>query len=341
MKDLYIKVPKAVAEKLRQRFVCDGVLDRRRVVLREGDFILLPVVRSVSVEGGVISRRKSRVSAFKPRSLREALRGRLAGKDLRLFPSAFDVVGDVAVLDLPEALLKRRRLIANALLRTFSSIRVVALKVSPVSSDYRVRGVRVIGGENRTLTVHKEYGCLYRVDVSSMYFSPRLGGERMRVASKVEDGERVLVMFAGIGPYAVLIARKRRPREVVAVELNPKAVGFMRENVRLNKVGGVVSVFEGDVRVVVPNLGRFDRIVMPLPKDAGDFLDVALPASNKNGVVHFYDFAATSDESGEKVKDICRRLGYRIRVLESVYCGSYSPILSRTCVDFKILGRNR
>lgn len=340
-KGRYVKTAREKAEDVRRRLLSLSVLDKDRGIIRDDEFIYFPVLRAVSLPGCVVVRKKACMFKARPRSLRDALRERLSESELALLPSAFDLVGDIAVLDLPDVLLKRSRVIANALLGTFRNIHVVAVKVSPVSLEYRVRGVKVIAGEKRTVTVHKEHGRLYKVDVSSVYFSPRLGGERMRVASKVMDGERVLVMFAGIGPYVILIARKRRPREVVAVELNPKAVDFMRENVALNKVGGVVKVVEGDVRNVVPNLGRFDRIIMPLPKDAGDFLDVALPAANKNCVVHFYNFASTTEESAKKAAVLCRKLGYRVKILDAVYCGSYSPELSRVCVDFKVLGRNK
>jgi tRNA G37 N-methylase Trm5 len=78
---------------------------------------------------------------------------------------------------------------------------------------------------------------------------------------------------------------------------------------------------------------------MPLPKYAGDFLDVALPVARKNGIIHFYDFAEKPEESAERVRQLCRSLGYKIRVINAVVCGSYSPRISRVCVDFKVLGR--
>ncbi|MCX6695353.1 MAG: hypothetical protein NTU61_03570 [Candidatus Altiarchaeota archaeon] len=110
----------------------------------------------------------------------------------------------------------------------------------------------------------------------------------------------------------------------------------MNENVKLNKLGNVV-VIEGDVKKEAPKLeGRFDRIIMPLPKDAGSFLDVSLPLLKKSGMVHFYDFARTPEDSANKVKKITSDLGYEIKVVEALECGSYSPCLSRMCVDFKI-----
>jgi len=336
--DLYVKAPKQAAESVRRRLIVSGVFDGGREIVREGGFILFPVLQDASVEGCPLVRKKPVYADLRPRSLRGALEGRLSESELRLLPSSFDVIGDIAVIEIPDGLLHLKNVVGEALLRAFSSIRVAAMKSSPVSTEFRVRGLEVIAGENRTVTLHREFGCVYRLDVASAYFSPRLGGERMRVAGKVSEGERVLVMFAGVGPYAILIAKTRSPAVVVAVELNPLAVDFMEENARINKVN--VNCILGDVRAVVPSLGLFDRIVMPLPKDAGNFLDVALPALCAGGVVHFYDFAEKPGDSAERVAVLCGRLGYEMEVLDSVCCGSFSPKLNRVCVDFKVVGKN-
>ena len=333
---LYVKVPRLKAECVREKLLSRCVFDKTRRILAESDFILLPVNEKISIRGCSFVQRKSPSIQLKPQSLFEALAGKLTPLELQALPSGFDVIGDIAIIELPDLLLKEKKTIAQALLSTFSHLKVVALKSSPVSTQYRVRGICVIAGEKRTVTVHREYGCLYKLDVASAYFSPRLGNERMRVARKVKEGERVLVLFAGVGPYAILIAKTRKPLEVVAVELNPAAVSFMKENARINKVN--IRVIEGDVRAVVPELGTFDRVIMPLPKDAGDFLDVALPKARANGVVHFYDFAEKPADSARKVQELCIKLGYRIRILEAVVCGSYSPHINRVCVDFKVCG---
>ncbi|MDD5111171.1 MAG: class I SAM-dependent methyltransferase family protein [Candidatus Altiarchaeota archaeon] len=339
MDSLYVKVKRKVAEEARIGLLKKGAFDNGRRVIAEGDNILFPITKRTPVRGGVIVKRKAPALASRPRSLAEALSGVLSEGELALLPSGFDVVGDIAILELPAGLLKKKKVIGNTLLKTFSNLKVAALKTAPVSTEYRVRGVEVVAGEKRTFTIHTEYGCRYRLDVSKDYFSPRLGTERMRVASQVKAGERVLVMFAGVGPYAVLIAKQRSPKEVVAIELNPDAARFMAENASLNKAR-ILSI-QGDVRDATPLLGKFDRIVMPLPKDACDFLDVALPALSRNGIVHFYDFAGSPDESARKVASLCKKLGYRIKVLDAVACGSYSPQLGRVCVDLKILGKNK
>jgi len=323
----YLKVPKNRAEEIRLRLAESGGLDTGRVIERDQDFIYLPVKNRKKVAGCEVVERKPAYKEKRPRSLREA-----AGGDTQA-PTSFDIVGDIAILEFDEDYKGGKEEVADALLNTFSNISVVVEKSAKVSGEYRIRGIGHLAGEKRTTAVHTEYGCRYRVDVARDYFSPRLGTERMRVAGKVEEGERVLVLFAGVGPYTVLIAKKRKPKDVVAVELNPHAAEALRENARINKVA--VKVVEGDAREVTPGLGKFDRIVMPLPKDAGDFLDAALPALKKGGVVHFYTFAHDEKEAHAAVEEKTELLGYKVKIQETVECGSYSPCLARYCVDFK------
>ena len=275
----------------------------------------------------------------RPRSLADALRDKLNPDELAMVPRSFDIIGDIAILEIPWELKYKQELIGNVLISTFKNIRVVASKTSEVKTEYRVRGIEVISGENRTETIHKEYGCRYLLDIKSSYFSPRLGTERMRVAGQVKSGERVLVMFSGIGVYPILIAKTAKPGDgkIHAIELNPDAFRYMEKNILLNKVNSDVIPVKGDVRDKTKSLGKFDRIVMPLPKDAGSFLDIALPALQKKGIIHFYDFSGNPGESIERVKGACSELGVGVEILDAVLCGSYSPGLSRICVDFRVI----
>lgn len=332
---MHLRVRKELGEGVRRKLIELDVFDYNRRILSEGDFLLIPVTAEVDIEGTELVDVVGKKVKRRIKSLREALKGGLSSAETDLLPRAFDVIGDVAVLDLPDELLDRKAVIGEALLETFNNICVVAVKKTQVETEYRTRRLEVVAGEDRLDTTHKEFGCKYRLNVESAYFSPRLGSERMRVASQVKEDERVLVMFAGVGPYPILIAKKSKPVRVYAIELNPSAFGYMEENIALNRVD--VTAILGDARSETPKLGGFDRIVMPLPKEAGSFLYTALPALNSRGVIHFYDFSSGEQESVEKVKSICEKLGYRIRVLDAVRCGSYSPGVFRICVDFQVV----
>ena len=342
---MYLKVKKNRAEETRKKLIESEIYDRRGKILHEDEFVLLPVKKEAEKEI-LIEINDSEIVALetekikrKPFSLKSSLSGKLNEDELKLVPSSFDIIGDIAVLEIPDDLKGKSELIGNSLLGTFKNIKVVADKIEGVGTEFRTRKVKVIAGDMRTETLHREQGCVYNLDIVNSYFSPRSGTERMRIVRQIKDGEKVLVCFAGIGPFAVLAAKKRNVM-VYAVELNPDAVKYMKENIKLNKVR--VCAICGDVKTETPKLvekyGKFDRIIMPLPKDSEHFLETALSAIKNNGIIHFYCFSHTPDEAAAKVKEICEKLNenLKIKILDAVECGSYSPCLSRICVDFRV-----
>jgi len=330
---MHLRVKRERAEKLRQELIGQGILDLTKKILSDGDYVLFPITKKAEFPGTELVDVEGEPKEHRPSSLKEALAGTLKEDELALVPTSFDIIGDIAILEIPNELSGRKKAIGEALLTTFKNIKTVAAKKTRVGTEYRTRELDIIAGEQSKETEHREHGCIYHLNVETCYFSPRLGSERLRVAEQCKPGERILVMFAGVGPYAVLIAKRAKPKEIHAIELNPEAVRYMEENSRINKVN--VNSILGDARTEIPKLGNFDRILMPLPKDAGDFLDVALPALEKGGVIHFYDFAHNEEESIERVKEICAGLKQKIEVLNAVKCGSYSPGIYRTCVDFR------
>jgi tRNA (guanine37-N1)-methyltransferase len=192
-----------------------------------------------------------------------------------------------------------------------------------------------------TETIVKEHGCRFVVDPTKVYYSVKLSGERERIAKLVKPGERVLVMFAGVGPYAIVIAKHAKPLEVVGVEINPKAVEYFRENVRLNKVEGIVKVYGGDVREIVPALeGRFDRILMPSPHTAEEFVDVAAKKVKVGGYVHYYTFAGEEEADEilpERVKKLFAENGVKVEVEKVRACGNFAPYVNRYVLDLRVL----
>ena len=229
---------------------------------------------------------------YMPRDLREALKGRLSKEELKQF-RAFDMVGDIAVVKLPEGLLPKKRVIGEALMQVHRHVRTVLRQTSVVRGEFRTRELEVIAGEPRTETTYREGGCDFRVDLAKVYFSPRLATERLRVAKQVKPGEVVVNMFAGVGCYSILIAKHSEAARVYSIDKNPAAFEYMRTNIRINKVGDRVLPILGDAREVIETRlkGKADRVLMPLPELAREFFGVALLALKpKGGVIHFYDF---------------------------------------------------
>ena len=200
-------------------------------------------------------------------SLRKVLKGKLSEEEIRFVRRSFEIIGDVVIIEIPDEIMHRREDIVEAILERHKHVKTILRKVGEVDGVFRVARYEPIYGE-RTETVVKEHGCRFLLDPTKVYYSVKLSGERERIARLVRDHERVLVMFAGVGPYPIVIAKLARPREVVGVELNPAAVEYFRKIVQLNKVEGVVKVVEGVVNEVVPSLGKFDRILMLAPHSA-------------------------------------------------------------------------
>ena len=230
-----------------------------------------------------------------PRLIRVALEA--AGvHDPQRASSGVDVVGDIAIVRLAEFRPKEKQKVAGALLAEMKNVAVVMEQEGGIEGEFRLRRLRHLAGEKRTATVHRENGCSYKVDVARCYFSPRLATERLRVAREVGAGERVLNMFAGVGPFSIPIA-KLAGAEVVSCELNGYAAKLHAENDRINKVEGLVEVVAGDANSLPSKSKRkFDRILMPLPESANLFLPTALRLAKRGGVIHYYRHVLGEDE---------------------------------------------
>jgi len=274
-------------------------------------------------------------------TLREVLVEKLTKKQQEFLITAFDVVGDIAIIEIKDELVKKQRVIADVVLKLNNHIKVVCKKVGAHHGKYRRQKLEVIAGEKRKITEYKENGVRLRLNVETCYFSPRLSTERKRIFELVKKRERVLVMFSGVAPYPVVIAKNTEAGKIVGIEHNKEAHRFAIENIGLNKIENV-ELFHGDVNDIIPDKFKrhyFDRILMPLPKGAEDFLDIALKVAKKGSIIHFYDFLHEDqfDLAKEKIEEACKTAGKKHKVLRVVKCGQYSPRVYRICVDFKVL----
>jgi len=230
-------------------------------------------------------------------SLKARLSGVLSQHEIEVLYNSFDIVGDIAILRIPKALESRGEMIADAVMQVNKHVKTVLCQVSPVSGEYRLRELRWLRGEKRTETVHKEHGCLFKVDLAKCYFSPRLLYERMRIAKQVKPGEVIVNMFSGVGCFSIIIAKHSKAGKVYSIDINPDAVKYMQMNIALNKVEDIVEAIEGNSRDVILNRlkGIADRVLMPLPEKAYEYLSYALMALKQGGgIIHYYDFEHAS-----------------------------------------------
>jgi tRNA (guanine37-N1)-methyltransferase len=304
---LCIKVKKNYGEKALILANKLGISNRELKVHQDANYIYVPLVRQL--EKSELAKLKTQAPDFElatkvfakkqqRKTLAQLLENRLPPHLLDSLPRALDIIGDIAIIEIPPELKAHESLIGEAILKTHKNVRTVLAKTGAVSGIYRLRSLEVIAGEHRTNTVNKEYGCQYHVDVATTYFSPRLSHEHDRIASLVQKSETVVDLFAGVGPFAVLIAKKNEDAKVYAVDINPEAVEFLKRNIRLNRVENRVIPILGDAKQVVAQqlLGVADRVLMNLPEKAIEFVEPACKAIKPaGGIAHYYEFIRLPD----------------------------------------------
>lgn len=187
-------------------------------------------------------------------NLKFYLKDRLSAKELKFVPSSFDVVGDILIFsDFPKELVKKEKTIGKIILENYLHIKTILKKTKKYSGKFRTPKLKVIAGENKKKTIHKENNVLLKLDVEKVYFSPRMSSERKRVADLIKPNESILVMFSGAAPYPLVIAKNTKCKEVYGIEINPIAHRYALENIKKNKLENKIKLFLGDVRKICLN----------------------------------------------------------------------------------------
>jgi tRNA (guanine37-N1)-methyltransferase len=327
-----VRVPREAGEETRRALAAANLLDDEYEIVVEDGRLYLPVTDPEAASEGydVVDRD---VPAHDTRQ---------TPADLLGFDPSYERLGDVAIVDEDDP--ERARDIADAIVDSDLPVRAVVDRASKVKGDLRVRDWTVVataadGGDGPvTETVHREYGFEYLLDLSRVYFSPRLATERHRVTEQVAAGERAVDMFAGVGPFVIPMAA--RGASVVGVDLNPAAIEYLRENARRNGVADHVTAIEGDVRDAAADYaGWADRIVMNLPHSADEFLDAAVTLAGTDCTLHYYDIQHEDDPfgpGGRAIRDAAEPRGYDVDVLTRHVVRSYAPHELNVCLDVRL-----
>jgi tRNA (guanine37-N1)-methyltransferase len=275
----------------------------------------------------------------KKSTFRQELNALLTAEELEQAIFGFDVLGKMALIEIPPGLQKKKKKIAGALLKTNKFIDRVYEKVGTHSGKYRVEKTAWLAGEKNPVAVHKESGCLLFVNPGAVFFNPRLGTERMRIASQIKKNQKVVVFFAGAGPYAVVLAKKSPAKEILAVEWNPEAIPFLEKNIVQNKVTEKVHFLPADVGKQKP-VAEFDQVIMPAPETALKYLAKALKwVSKKGGFVHCYFFVHSSDwkkESGKVIQSKLKKLRRKTKIEAIRKVSAFSASKIQVCAKIRV-----
>ena len=272
--------------------------------------------------------------------LKKALENILSDEDTKDLVSAFDQIGDIIIVRIPDSLISRKKIIGKALLEQVKTAKTVFHQSSPVEGDFRTRNLELIEGDEKTETEYRENGCRFIVDVEKAFFSPRLSTERERIANLVNDNDVIINMFGGVGMFSLLAARKKSCT-VYNIDINPVATKLCEENIKLNKLKGRVISLNGDASEIIKKQlqDKADRVLMLLPERSDEFLDAAISSLKRNGIIHYYshihaekkqDAPKLSEEHFLNINKI------QAEILDSRVVRPVGPRYYQTVVDIKI-----
>jgi tRNA (guanine37-N1)-methyltransferase len=252
---------------------------------------------------------------------------------------AFDVLGNIAITKFPKDFkLIDKKKFANKILKDNNSIKTILEKVGKFSGRLRKMQTKYLAGEKTKEVLYRENKCVFRFNIDKTYFSSRLSNERKEIASKVKKGDTVLVMFAGVAPFSIVIARNSKPKKVYSNEINREANKYAQLNIELNKIKDKVKLISGDIKKAKLK-EKFDIIVMPRPQLKDTFLGQAFKVSKKGTKIFYYDFCKEDEKNKvvEKIKEEAKKYKKRIKISRVHKAGEIAPYKIRVRVDFKVL----
>lgn len=306
-----IKIIKKDANDLRKILINEKQLCTEYKVRSDKDYVYLPLVKNFNKEllKNIISKFDVSVddyhfdqAQYRPTNFMDFLNNEISQREMEDIRKSFDVVGDIVILEIPPELENKKKVIGNAVLN-FTKRRSVYYKKSKVQGITRTRELEYLAGEKNLETIHKEFGIRFKLNPSTVYFSPRLATERSRIVNEVQDGETIIDFFAGIGSFPISIAHVKNAK-IYSVDINPEAFDYVNENIKLNKLIGEVIPIQGDIRKVIKELPLADRIIMNLPGTAKDFLDIAVNHLKKGGILNYYEFSSDYESVLKRVNNI-------------------------------------
>ncbi|MEG3224411.1 MAG: SAM-dependent methyltransferase [Methanobacteriales archaeon Met13] len=332
-----LKVPKKEANRIRQLLLQKQTLNLDYKIKRSPEYVYLPLTKKPEelleeLNLKLVDTDFEEVIRT-PRSMEEYLKGQIPPDKMQDFKKSFDIVGDVVILEIPEELEEEKERIGEAALK-FTRRKAVYRKKSEIKGVIRTRELEHLAGEDFSETIHKEFGSQIMLDVKKVYFSPRLATERKIITDQVKDGELILDMFAGVGPFAVNIARTRKVK-IYAVDINPDAVRYLEKNRKLNKVSERIIPIQGDVKEVLQEIDlKFDRIIMNLPGSACEFLDTAIGHLKPGEVLHYYQFSRDYEDPVKRIKKAAKPLS--VEIIDKRKVKSTKPGEWHVAVDARI-----
>ena len=328
-----VKFPLREINNTRIKLMSDGLMNMEYRIKTTEEFGYIPITEDI--DGYTIEDIELEPMKKVPHNFAEILKDELTPEEIENLKTSFDTIGDIVILEIPDELHDKKQLIGDAAYK-FTKRKAIYMKKSAIKGTIRVRDLEFLSGIDDSVTVHKEHGLRLKLDVREVYFSPRLATERKRVMESVKDGEKILDMFCGIGPFPIVIARNKDV-DITAVDINEAAIKYLDENIKLNKLKGNIESYCGDVREVSKGFkSKFNRIIMNLPGLAYSFLDVAIDLIEDDGIINYYEFSDSYEQGIKRLNEAASSAGKKVEILNTRKVKSISPDEWHVAIDAKI-----
>lgn len=324
-----IKITREETEKTRKFLIKKQLIRSDLKIKKDENFNYIPIkkltndIEDFEIVEIIFEKQKTKYCSYKDYlSIDKKLKNKL--------PNSYDIIGNIILIKLSDELIKYQKIIGEALIKTNKNIKTVC-RIDPVSGELRTRKLSIISGDKNTISIHNEFGLKYYIDVSKAYFSPRLANERKRISELVKKDEIIVDMFAGVGPFSIIIAKYSNPKKIYLVDKNKYAIKFAEKNILINNVLDKIEVLNIDAKNIekymLKNNEKADRIIMNLPFSAFNYFTNALKIAAYDAIIHYYDIL-NEDEINDRINElykIAKNNKFNIKNIEIRKIKSYSP----------------
>ncbi len=319
------------AEAVRQKLLSEDALDKTRKLEKKNGFVEIPVTEYYMTDEFTLVEQEETEFYTPKNHLVDFLD--IPESEKKLLPSGWQILGDIIIISLHEALEHRKEEIARALLSLYPRCRTVLLDRG-INGKMRLPGREIIAGD-KTETVHKENGCLFKLDAMRIMYSRGNLAEKKRMSRWGKD-ETIVDMFAGIGYFSIPAAVHSRPKKIFAIEINPVAFGYLKENIKLNRVEDIIEPVPGDCAVVTPR-GIADRVIMGY-LNAHEYLEKGISALLPDGLLHYHEAVPEAIERRPvgRIIGAAEKLGRNAEIITMRRIKKYSPGVWHVVVDARV-----
>jgi tRNA wybutosine-synthesizing protein 2 len=324
-----VRVKVEESESVRKKLISLSALDKSRKLLKKDGFIEIPVTENFRTNEFTLIDQDNPEYYLQEKMIFGNLD--IPESEKKFLPRGWQILGQIIIVTLDEKLMDRKAEIGKSLLSYYPGCKTVLLDRG-ISGKMRQPDREIIAGEDTTKTVHKENGCLFKLDAMKVMFSQGNLAEKKRM-SKLGKEETVVDMFAGIGYFSIPMAVHAKPRKIISIEINPVSFGYLKENIVLNRVGDIIEPIAGDCSKVTPR-GIANRVIMGY-LDGQDYLEAGINALLPGGILHYHEAVPEAIESRpvDRIIEVSRKIGRNVEITGRRRIKKYAPGVWHVVVD--------